>query len=89
MQTPPSQRQLKVGEELRHALSDIFIREDFYTAEGKTLKVTVSEVRISPDLKNATVFVMPLGGKDLEKTLSALKELALEIRHHLKKRILL
>jgi ribosome-binding factor A len=89
MQIPPSQRQLKVGEELRHALSDIFIREDFYTEGGKTLKVTVSEVRVSPDLKNATVFVMPLGGKNIETTLAALKELALEIRHHLKKRILL
>jgi ribosome-binding factor A len=87
MQTPPTQRQLKVGEELRHALSDIFLREDFYTEDGKTLKVTVSEVRASPDLKNATVFVMPLAGKNIEHTMKSLKIMALEIRHHLGKRI--
>jgi ribosome-binding factor A len=58
----PSQRQLRVGEELRHALAEILRRADFRDPELLDLNVTVSEVRISPDLKNATAFVMPLGG---------------------------
>ena len=58
----PSQRQLRVGEEIRHTLADIFRRGEFRDPELMDLNVTVSEVRISPDLKNATAFVMPLGG---------------------------
>ena len=58
----PSQRQLRVGEEIRHALSEILRRADFRDPDLKDLNVTVSEVRISPDLKNATAFIMPLGG---------------------------
>lgn len=58
----PSQRQLRVGEEIRHALADIFRREQFRDPDLQDLNVTVTEVRISPDLKNATAFVMPLGG---------------------------
>lgn len=58
----PSQRQLRVGEEIRHALSDIFRRGEFRDPVLHDLNVTVTEVRISPDLKNATAFVLPLGG---------------------------
>lgn len=58
----PSQRQLRVGEEIRHTLADVFRRGEFRDPALMDLNVTVSEVRISPDLKNATVFVMPLGG---------------------------
>ncbi len=58
----PSQRQLRVGEEIRHTLADIFRRGDFRDPDLQDLNVTVSEVRISPDLKNATAFIMPLGG---------------------------
>ncbi len=79
----PSQRQLKVGEAIRHALSDIFMRGDLYDASGKTLMVTVSEVRISPDLRNATVFVMPLAGKDQQDTVKLLQDMAPNIRHQL------
>ncbi|MDE1148969.1 MAG: 30S ribosome-binding factor RbfA [Azospirillaceae bacterium] len=63
----PSQRQLRVGEELRHALADVLRRADFRDPALLDLNVTVSEVRISPDLKNATAFVMPLGGGHLEQ----------------------
>lgn len=60
----PSQRQLRVGEEIRHALSEILQRGDFRDPALQDVNVTVTEVRISPDLKNATAFVVPLGGGD-------------------------
>ncbi|ACJ00283.1 30S ribosome-binding factor RbfA [Rhodospirillum centenum] len=60
--TGPSQRQLRVGEEIRHALADILRRGDFRDPGLQDVNVTVTEVRVSPDLKNATAFVMPLGG---------------------------
>lgn len=60
----PSQRQLRVGEEIRHVLSGIFQRGEFRdpVLAGKAL--TVTEVRASPDLRNATAFILPLGGAD-------------------------
>jgi len=58
----PSQRQLKVGEEIRHALAWIIERGEIRDPGLKGTPVTVTEVRISPDLRNATAFVMPLGG---------------------------
>ncbi|WP_114392163.1 30S ribosome-binding factor RbfA [Oleisolibacter albus] len=62
----PSQRQLRVGEEIRHALADIFRRGEFRDPALQDLNITVTEVRISPDLKNATAFIMPLGGGHAE-----------------------
>ncbi len=64
---PRSQRQLQVGETMRQALAEIFLREDFYGPKGETVSVTISEVRISPDLQNATIYYMPLGGKEQDK----------------------
>jgi len=58
----PSQRQLRVGEEIRHELAELLRRGDFRDPELANLNVTVTEVRISPDLRNATAFVTPLGG---------------------------
>ena len=85
---PPSQRQLKVGEEIRHALSEIFIRGDFYDPEtNSAITVTISEVRISPDLSNATAFVMPLGGKDLTNTMNSLEKLSPKIRSLVSKKV--
>lgn len=72
----PSQRQLRVGEELRHALADLFRRGDFHDPELQNLNVTVTEVRISPDLRNATAFVTPLGGGHVDEALAALKRAA-------------
>lgn len=70
---PPSQRQLRVGEEIRHTLAEILRRGDFHDPELAELNVTVTEVRISPDLRNATVFVTPLGGGGMGEALTALK----------------
>lgn len=67
-----SQRQLRVGEEMRHILADILRRESFHDADLLDITVTVSEVRVSPDMKNATCFVMPLAGTKLVETVAAL-----------------
>ena len=58
----PSQRQLRVGEEIRHALSKIIERGEIHDPDLADLSITVTEVRASPDMRNATVYVMPLGG---------------------------
>jgi len=67
-----SQRQLRVGEMLRHALSAILNRGDLRDPDLAGKSVTVTEVRMSPDLRNATVFVQPLGGGDATKVIAAL-----------------
>lgn len=58
----PSQRQLRVAEEIRHALAQIFERAELRDPVLTERPITVTEVRVSPDLKNATAFVVPLGG---------------------------
>jgi ribosome-binding factor A len=58
----PSQRQLRVGELIRRTLSEVLMRGDIHDPELNRLSITVGEVRLSPDLKIATAFVMPLGG---------------------------
>ena len=70
---PMSQRQLRVGEELRHVLSALFRRGDFRDPALQALNLTITEVRISPDLRNATVFVTPLGGGDIGVAVKALR----------------
>lgn len=67
----PSQRQLRVGEVIRHALSEILQRGDVHDPVFEGSVITVPEVRMAPDLKCATVFVMPLGGKGNEAVLEA------------------
>lgn len=69
----PSQRQLRVAEAVRHAIADILARGTAHEPALDGLMVTIPEVRMSPDLKNATVLVMPLGGRDVEATLAALE----------------
>jgi ribosome-binding factor A len=59
----PSQRQLRVGELIRRTLSEVLMRGDIHDPELTRLSITVGEVRLSPDLKIATAFVMPLGGE--------------------------
>ncbi|MGE3770690.1 MAG: 30S ribosome-binding factor RbfA [Bdellovibrionales bacterium] len=83
----PSQRQLRVGEELRHALSEILNRGDSNEPELFDVSITVTEVRVSPDLRNATVFVMPLGGKDLGPIMEALKRTKPFFRHQVAKEL--
>lgn len=70
---PPSQRQLRIGEELRHALSHILQRGELRDRDLAGRSITVTEIRVSPDLRAATVFVMPLGGTDRDRTVEALK----------------
>lgn len=69
---PPSQRQLRVGEELRHGLARILARGELADPALKDVSVTVTEVRMSPDLKNATAFVTPLGGGHAAEVVKAL-----------------
>ncbi|WP_114376430.1 30S ribosome-binding factor RbfA [Elioraea thermophila] len=69
----PSQRQLRVGEEVRHALAALFERGDFRDPDLASARITVTEVRASPDLRHMTVFVTRLGGGDASVLLSALK----------------
>jgi ribosome-binding factor A len=68
----PSQRQLRVGELLRHALAEILARGDVRDPALQGVSVTVTEVRPSPDLKNATVFCAPLGGRHEDEVIEGL-----------------
>lgn len=70
----PSQRQLRVGELIRHALSDVLTRAEVPDPVLEKHVITVPEVRMSPDLKLATAYVMPLGGKDADKVVAALEK---------------
>jgi ribosome-binding factor A len=72
----PSQRQLRVAEEIRHVLADLFARTEFRDPELSGVVVTVTEVRISPDLKHATAFVTRLGRSDIDAVLPALRRAA-------------
>lgn len=83
-----SQRQLRVGELVRHAISDILIRGDVHGLGVPSQMITVPEVRMSPDLKIATVLVMPLGDTiDRDRTVKALAEARKQIRALLAKRV--
>ena len=73
---PPSQRQLRVGEELRHALARILARDELRDPVLAKTTITVTEVRVSPDLKNATAFVVPLGGTEMASVTAALNHAA-------------
>ncbi|MCS6855046.1 MAG: 30S ribosome-binding factor RbfA [Elioraea sp.] len=69
----PSQRQLRVGEEVRHALAALFERGDFRDPDLAAARITVTEVRASSDLRHMTVFVTRLGGGETSSLLAALK----------------
>ena len=76
----PSQRQLRVAEEVRHVLARVIERDELHDPELAGVPVTVSEVRISPDLKNATAFVSPLGGGDVGPLIKGLSRAAPYLR---------
>ena len=82
----PSHRQLRMGEEVRHVLSTIFLRSEF-PPPGLPTSITVTQVKMSPDLQNATVYIMPLMGQCQEETLAYLKSAAGYIRHQLGKEL--
>ena len=84
---PVSQRQLRVGEMVKQALSMIFLREEAKIIDLDTKSITVTEVRMSPDLKSAKIFIIPLGGKDTEIVINKLKEFSFVIRKVLSKKI--
>ena len=86
---PVSQRQLRVGELIKQALSMIFLREETKIPDLDTKSITVTEVRMSPDLKTAKVFVIPLGGKDKDKVIEKLTEFSFIIRKVLSKKIMI
>jgi len=71
--TGGSQRQLRVGELVRHAMSDLLTRGEVHDPVLEGHLITVPEVRMSPDLRLATIYVMPLGGKDIDVVLEALE----------------
>ena len=72
----PSQRQLRVAEEIRHVLAGLFERRDFRDPDLASAQITVTEVRMSPDMKHATVFVARLGRSDVDELLPVLKRAA-------------
>ncbi len=71
-QPGPSQRQLRVGELVKHAVSEMLVRGEVHDDIIASHVITVTEVRMSPDLKLATAYIMPLGGVDLKPVLEAL-----------------
>ena len=85
---PISQRQLRVGEMIKQALSMIFLREETKIPDLDTKSITVTEVRMSPDLKTAKIFVIPLGGKNTNNVIDKLKEFSFVIRKVLSKKIM-
>ena len=84
---PITQRQLRVGEMLKKALGMLFIRDEAKLPQLDTKEITVTEVRMSNDLKTAKAFVLPLGGKNSQEIVETLKEFSFIIRKVLSKKI--
>jgi ribosome-binding factor A len=84
---PPSQRQLRVGELIRHALADMLQRGAVHDPDLDGVVVTVPEVRMSPDLQLATVYVMPLGGRKTDAVLAAFDRNRRYIRGEVARRV--
>lgn len=83
----PSQRQLRVGEELRHSLAAILMRDELHDPDLQGVSITVSEVRPSPDMKHATVFVTTLNGDKMDVVLPALRRAASFLRGQVAKTV--
>ena len=84
---PFSQRQLRVGELIKQSLGQIFMRDEAKVPSLETKNITVTEVRMSTDLKNAKAYVIPLSGKDTENAINILTEFSNRIRKALSKKI--
>ena len=82
-----SQRQLRVGELIRHELADMLSRGDIHDPVIEAHMITVPEVRMSPDLRLATVYIMPLGGRDEEAVLEALERHKRYVRGEISRRV--
>lgn len=83
----PSQRQLRVGELIRRTLSEVLSRAEIHDPDLNRIPITVGEVRTSPDLRHATVFVMPLGGTKQQEALTLLRRHSRELRHHVSRAV--
>jgi len=84
---PFSQRQLRVGELIKQSLGQIFLKDEAKVPVLETKNITVTEVRMSPDLKNARAYVIPLGGKDTDKAVGILTQFSHHIRKALSKKV--
>ena len=84
---PFSQRQLRVGELVKQSLGQIFLRDEAKVPSIETKNITVTEVRMSPDLKNARAYIIPLGGKDSENVVNILTKFSYLIRKALSKKV--
>ena len=82
-----TQRQLRVGELVKHNLGEIFIRNEAKIPSFNTKVITVTEVRMTPDLKTARAYVIPLGGAQLSETVSVLTEYSHLVRKALSKKL--
>ena len=85
----PSQRQLRVGELIRRTLSDTLSRQEIHDPDLNRMSITVGEVRVSADLRIATVFALPLGGQGKEEAIAALKRNNYELRRAVARNVLL
>lgn len=85
----PSQRQLRVGELIRRTLSDVLMRGDIHDPDLNRMSITVGEVRTSPDLKIATVYVCPLGGQGQDEVIALLARNKSELRRAISKQLTL
>ncbi len=85
---PLTQRQLRVGEMIKQSLSMIFLRNEAKVPNLDTNTITVTEVRMSQDLKIAKAYVMPLGGKNADEVINKLKEYSFLIRKILSKKVI-
>ncbi|HWL31011.1 MAG TPA: 30S ribosome-binding factor RbfA [Xanthobacteraceae bacterium] len=83
----PSQRALRVGELIRHALSEMLTRGEIHDPVLEDHLVTVPEVRMSPDLRLATIYAMPLGGRDVEAVIEALDRNKRYLRGEIARRV--
>ena len=84
---PPSQRQLKVGEQIRKSLADAMHRGDFFDPDLDNATVTVTEVSVSPDLRNAVAYIVPLGNGDGDMIVRALNRNATRFKHFIAKTV--
>ena len=82
-----SQRQLRVGELVKQSLGQIFLRGEAKVPNFETKNITVTEVRLSPDLKNARAYILPLGGKNLDQAVNVLTEFSYLVRKALSKKL--
>jgi len=83
----PSQRQLRVGEVIRRSLAEMLSRGEVYDPDIAHMSITVGEVQTTPDLRTATVHVLPLGGQDVDLAIAALNRNKGELRRHLNRNV--